>query len=71
MGMFSGVNSLEKLILGPDFSFDGDGKVTENKAVLPAPVGGGKWYNADSGDAYLASEIPELTAATYVAAPQN
>ena len=63
---------LEKIILGENFSFNGDGTTTvaENIAVLPTPSAeliegaNGNWYTAD-GTAYTASEIPNRTAATY------
>ena len=70
--MFTDTNGLEKLILGANFSFDGDGKVTtaSYKMALPSPAAKAgytaKWKNVDTGVAYLASEIPEETAATYV-----
>ena len=67
--MFNAMPTLEKLVLSADFSFDGDGKVTTEsyKVSLPAPNNAeGKWYDAD-GNAYLPSEIPEETAATYYA----
>ena len=71
--MFSGMNSLEKMTLSADFSFDGDGKVTtpSYKVSLPSPAAKegfiAKWQNVDTGVLYDASEIPEETAATYVA----
>ncbi len=69
--MFSGCNSLQKLILGEKFDFDGNGTVTA-VATLPNPgkVDGqsAMWYNAANGTYYAANEIPEMTAATYVAA---
>ena len=67
------MNSLEKLILGEKFSFDGNGKVTDeiNKVALPSPAAKegfiAKWQNVETGETYLASEIPEKIAATYVA----
>ena len=67
--MFNNMPALEKLIISADFFFDGDGKVTTEsyKVSLPAPNNAeGKWYDAD-GNAYLPSEIPEETAATYYA----
>ena len=67
--MFSGTNGLDKLVLGADFSFDGDGKVTTEayKVSLPTPNNAeGKWYD-EAGNAYAPSEIPEETAATYYA----
>lgn len=69
--MFSGCNSLQKLILGEKFDFDGNGTVTA-VTTLPNPgkVDGqsAMWYNAANGTYYAANEIPEMTAATYVAA---
>ncbi len=71
--MFSGMKSLEKMTLSADFSFDGDGKVTtaSYKVSLPSPAAKegytAKWRNVDTGELYLASEIPEEVAATYVA----
>ncbi len=71
--MFSNTNALEKLVIGADFSFDGDGKVTTEsyKMSLPAPAAKegyiAKWRNVETGELYLASEIPEETAATYEA----
>lgn len=70
--MFTGLTSLEKLVLGENFSFDGDGKVTNEsyKAVIPTPSKverwNGHWYD-ETGKAYKPSEIPEKTAHTYVA----
>ena len=67
----NGCTSLEKITFGPYFSFDGDGTAPDGyKFVMPsAAVEGwdGKWYNAATGVGYLPSEIPEETAATYVA----
>ena len=71
--MFSGMNSLEKMTLSADFSFDGDGKVTTEsyKVSLPSPAAKegfiAKWQNVETGELYDASQIPEETAATYVA----
>lgn len=60
-----------KLVLGENFDFDGNGTVS-SVANLPDPakIGGQttKWYNAENDTYYTASEIPEKTAATYVAA---
>jgi len=67
----TGCNSLEKVILGAKFSFDGDGSFTKWTFEMPSAtnVAGwdGYWYNVDTGVGYLPSEIPEETAATYVA----
>lgn len=67
--MFSSVNSLQKLVLGEKFSFDGNGKAASVSFPAPASVEGsdGKWYDAETGVGYLPSEIPEGTEATYVA----
>jgi surface protein len=71
--MFQGAKSLEKMTLSADFSFDGDGKVTTDsyKVSLPSPAAKegfiAKWRNVETGVLYDASEIPEETAATYVA----
>ena len=73
--MFSNMSnkSLKKLVIGADFSFDGDGKVTDadNKVTLPnpGPIDGQatKWYNEANDTYYDASEIPEEIAAVYVA----
>ena len=67
--MFTGTNGLEKLVLGADFSFDGDGKVTtaSYKLSLPAPNNSeGVWYD-EAGNAYAPADIPEETAGTYYA----
>ncbi len=67
----TGCNSLEKIILSENFSFDGDGSFTKWTFEMPSAtnVNGwdGYWYNAETGVAYLPGEIPEETAATYVA----
>jgi surface protein len=70
--MFYGVN-LQKLVLGENFSLVGDGTLTAGQyAVLPKPAAidgvATKWYNAANDTYYTASEIPGLTAATYIAA---
>jgi len=67
-----GNTSLEKLSLGENFAFDGDGNLPESYYVqIPTPsnVEGwdGYWYNAETGEAFAPSEIPDRTAATYVA----
>ena len=71
----SGCNSLEKISLGENFSFDGDGSFTKWTFEMPAAsnVEGwdGYWYNAATGEKFLPSEVPEMTAATYVAVNPN
>ena len=69
--MFSGVNSLEKLIVSDKISYLGNGNVTEaTKLTLPAPKAKdgyiAKWQNVDTKETYLAKDIPEGVAATYV-----
>lgn len=64
--MFSSCGSLEKLTLGENFTRFGNGTVQSgNYAYFPTPASG-YWYNAETGQAYLPEEIPDLTAATYV-----
>jgi surface protein len=67
--------SLEKITFGPYFDFDGVGCAEGYKFVMPAATGvagwDGQWYNAETGVGYLPSEIPECTAATYLAVNPN
>lgn len=67
----TGCNSLEKITLGKNFSFDGDGSFTKWTFEMPSATNvdgwDGNWYNAETGVAYLPGEVPEETAATYVA----
>jgi surface protein len=70
---FSGVTGLEKLILGKNFSRNGNGATTVAAALPnPAPIDGQatKWYNAANDTYYDASEIPEPNGETviYIAA---
>lgn len=69
---FSGIVGLEKLVLGENVVFAGKGALTEDKQMaLPAPAAKAghtaKWRNVETGELFLASEIPEKTAATYEA----
>ena len=72
--MFLGTFALEKITLGPNFSFNGDGTTTidTNIAVLLSPsseyIDGadGYWYTAE-GHRFAAEEIPSRVAATYYA----
>ena len=68
--MFNGMTSLEELTLGANFCFTGNGTAAAVTLPNPAAIDGQatKWYNAETGEYYDASEIPEKTAATYVAA---
>ena len=68
----SDMNSLVKLIVSDKISYYGNGNVSEaNKLVLPAPAPKdgftAKWRNVETGELYLATEIPEGVAATYEA----
>ena len=65
-GMFaSGVHAnLKKIVLGKNFSFNGDGSLTGGCcAVLPTPSSG-CWYTI-VGKSYAPADVPNLTAATY------
>ena len=72
--MFTGMTSLEKITLGANFSFNGDGTTSDatHAAVLPTPSSDyiegadGNWYTVD-GDVYITAAIPTLTANTYYA----
>ena len=72
--MFAGMNSLEKLILGGNFDFNGDGSITTGYPRLPNPAAiNGEttmWYNIANDTYYSASDIPEPegVTVTYVAA---
>jgi surface protein len=67
----SGCNKLEKITFGDKFDFDGIGCSDGYKFQMNASTGvegwDGKWYNVETGAGYLPNEIPEKTAATYVA----
>ena len=74
-GMIIGCRGLKKIILGKNFTFEGDGTSASNKvSYLPTPsskyVDGadGNWYTID-GVAIAVADIPNLTAATYYATP--
>lgn len=72
--MLGDCRSLEKVILGENFTFLGDGTTDAEKAhgSLPVPnskyvIGtDGNWYN-QSGTAYAAQDVPNNTAGTYYA----
>ena len=71
--MFSGMGSLQKLTLGEKFVFAGNGSIQPSgypSFPNPAAIDGqaAKWYNAETDTYYAPSEIPEKTAATYIAA---
>ena len=68
----AGCNKLEKITFSADFDYDGVGNCPAGYDFVMCTASGvpgwdGKWYNADTGVAYAPAEIPELTAATYVA----
>lgn len=75
-GMIIGCRSLEKITLGDNFTFAGDGTTTVASYIskLPTPsatyVSGatGNWYTKD-GTEYAVADIPNLTYATYYASP--
>jgi surface protein len=70
--MMNNMPKLEKVTFGPYFSFTGDGTAPAGYVFKMSAATGvegwdGKWYNVDTGVGYLPSELPEMTAATYVA----
>jgi surface protein len=69
VSMFSGTNQLEKLILSDKFDFDGNSD-TNRRVSFPNPAAKegytAKWQNVDTKETYLAKDIPEGVAATYV-----
>ena len=64
------MHDLQKITLGKNFSFNGDG--TCEAAILPAPLktyiedADGNWYDSN-GIAHSINDIPNLTAGTYYA----
>lgn len=70
--MFNNTHRLQKITLGENFSFDGDGTATWAKAVLPTPSSeyiphaNGYWYN-EADEAILATDVPTKTAGVYYA----
>ena len=74
-GILYDVKNLEKLVLGENFKFDGNGNMPAGEyPAFPAPAAvegsDGKWYNAETGVGYTRNELPE-GAATYVAVNPN
>ena len=74
-GTFSGLNSLQKLVLGENFDFNGDDILVAAQCAKlpnPAPIDGQatKWYHAANDTYDTTTEIPELNGqtVTYVAA---
>jgi hypothetical protein len=70
--MLSGLGKLEKLTVGQNIAYYGNGNVSEgNKLVFPNPPAKegytAMWRNVDTGELYLGKDIPEKTAATYEA----
>lgn len=67
--MFGGCNSLEKLILGENFTRFGNENISEsNYAVLPTSASG-YWYTMD-GVVYAPADVPNLTAGSYYASEE-
>ena len=74
--MFNNNRCLEKVILGENFSINGDGTTTKtaNYATLPTPSSeyikraNGYWYN-EADEAILPANIPSCVADTYCAVP--
>lgn len=70
--MFLGMNKLEKVTLGANFSFNGDGTTTSNAGMLPTPSAAhipgadGYWYTQHR-EKYLPADIQSQTAMTYYA----
>ena len=72
--MFYGCRKLEKITLGKNFTFLGDGTTTNSAYIgsLPTPsatyIDGadGNWYDID-GNAYVPADVPNLKYATYYA----
>lgn len=75
--MFYGCYKLEKIILGPHFTFLGDGTTKSSSYIgsLPTPsetyIPGatGKWYTTD-GTAYAPANVPNLSINAYYATPE-
>lgn len=73
--MFTGCFKLERITLGANFSFDGNGNITtpENMAVLPTPSAehipgaDGKWHSIPDYTEYEPSTVPSKTAGIYIA----
>ena len=72
----AGCSKLEKITFGPYFDYDGVGNCPAGYVFQMCSASGvagwdGKWYNVDTGVGYAPSELPEMTAATYVAVNPN
>lgn len=74
-GMFRGMNYLKKIILGPNFSLNGDGNCAYIEFPTPNPEyitgADGKWYSVTTGTSYEPNKLPDDTADTYVAVNPN
>ena len=74
--MFADTVRLEKIVLGENFSFNGDGTTTSKKGVFPTPNSDyiknadGNWYN-EEGQVFVATDIPSLVADIYYAVPRR
>lgn len=74
MAMFTNMPSLEKIAVGANFSFNGDGTTTDtgHHGILPTPSStnipnaNGNWHTVD-GKSYAPNAIPNLTAGVYYA----
>lgn len=62
--MFAGMTSLQKITLGPKFTFQGDGTADPSYHGTLPETADGNWYKRDRS-AYAYNEIPNNTAATY------
>lgn len=62
--MFTGMTSLQKITLGPKFTFQGDGTADPSYHGTLPETADGFWYKRDRS-AYAYNEIPNNTAATY------
>lgn len=70
-GMIIGCRGLKKIVLGKNFTFEGDGTSAANKvSYLPTPsskyIDGadGNWY-AEDGTVYIPADVPNLTYSAY------
>jgi predicted ribosomally synthesized peptide with SipW-like signal peptide len=72
----SGCTKLEKITFSDKFDFDGVGNCPAGYTfVMPSatnvPGWDGNWYHAQTGVGYAPADVPQLTAATYVAVNPN
>lgn len=62
--MFTGMTSLQKITLGPKFTFQGDGTADASYYGTLPETADGNWYTRDR-TSYPYNEVPNNTAATY------